>query len=127
MPCHDPRPLLVHSDQRDEKKLEVSDRTFLNDSVKSFFVLSSLFKLFVSPTSRSMSSLGSLRNSVGLGRLSLCLAELDMEEREVENSRCTVSHKHHLIVIRPLLWPISICIFFRRSNGSVASSDSEYY
>ena len=90
-------------------------------------MVSSLSKLFIPPSFRSMSSLGSLRNSVGLGRLSLCLAELDMEEREVENSRCTVSHEHHLIVIRPLLWPISICIFFRRSNGSVASSDSEYY
>ena len=50
-------------------------------------MVSSLSLLFVSPTPRSMSSLGSLRNSVGLGRLSLCLAELDMEEREVENSR----------------------------------------
>ena len=46
-----------------------------------------------------MSSLGSLRNSVGLGRLSLCLAELDMEEREVENSRWTFSHEHDLIFI----------------------------
>ena len=37
---------------------------------------------------RSMSSLGSLRKSEGgLGRLSLCLAELDMDDREMENSR----------------------------------------
>ena len=37
---------------------------------------------------RSMSSLGSLRKSEGgLGRLSLCLAELDLEDREMENSR----------------------------------------
>ena len=50
-------------------------------------IVSSLSKLFVSSMPRSMTSLGSLRNSVGLGRLSLCLAELDMEEREVENSR----------------------------------------
>ena len=40
---------------------------------------------------RSMSSLGSLRKSEGgLGRLSLCLAELDMEDREMENSRLTL-------------------------------------
>ena len=52
---------------------------------------------------RSMSSLGSLRRSEGaVGRLSLCLAELDMEEGEGE-------------------------VPGRRSNGSMCSSDSEYY
>jgi ankyrin repeat protein len=51
---------------------------------------------------RSMSSLGSLRRSEGAaGRLSLCLAELDMEDAVFPGGR--------------------------RSNGSLHSSDSEYY